>query len=84
MTHLTLEELREIKHKLPSGSIKRIAEELNLDEQHVRNYFGANHLENSGNHLQAGPHGGIVEIQDETILNLAKKILEENSIALSN
>ncbi len=58
--HLTLEELREIKHKLPSGSI------------------------NSGNHLQAGPHGGIVEIQDETILNLAKKILEENSIALSN
>ena len=37
--YITLEELRQIKHLLPSGSIKRIADELNIDEQAVRNYF---------------------------------------------
>lgn len=82
--YITLEELREIKHRLPSGGIKRIADELKLDEQLVRNYFGANHLENSGNHLQAGPHGGIVQINDESIINLAKKIIEETNVAASN
>ncbi|HRG32715.1 MAG: DNA-binding protein [Saprospiraceae bacterium] len=82
--YITLEELRQIKHLLPSGSIKRIADELNIDEQAVRNYFGANHLENSGNHLQAGPNGGIVQIENLEILNLAKKILDEENIAHSN
>ncbi|MEP7197312.1 MAG: DNA-binding protein [Saprospiraceae bacterium] len=77
--NITLEELRSIKHKLPHGSIKRIADALSLDEQQVRNYFGAHHLENSGNHLQAGPQGGIIHIEDETILNYAKKILEETA-----
>ncbi|MEO6189023.1 MAG: DNA-binding protein [Saprospiraceae bacterium] len=75
--NITFDELRNIKHQLPHGSIKRIADELNLDEQQVRNYFGAHHLENSGNHLQAGPSGGIVHIEDETILNAARKILAE-------
>ena len=82
--YITLEELRQIKHLLPSWSIKRIADELNIDEQAVRNYFGANHLENSGNHLQAGPNGGIVQIENLEILNLAKKILDEENIAHSN
>ncbi len=77
--NITLEELRLIKHNLPSGGIKRIAEQLNMDEQTVRNYFGAHHLENSGNHIQPGPNGGIVHIDDETILNLAKKIIEEGA-----
>lgn len=74
---ITFDELREIKHKLPHGSITRIATELNLDEQVVRNYFGAHHLENSGNHIQPGPQGGIVQINDERILDLAKRILQE-------
>jgi hypothetical protein len=39
--NITFEELRRIKHALPSGSIARIAQELNLEEQTVRNYFGA-------------------------------------------
>ncbi|MCC6752633.1 MAG: DNA-binding protein [Saprospiraceae bacterium] len=77
--NLTLDELRQIKHSLPTGSIKRIADELNVDEQTVRNYFGAHHLENTGNHIQPGPNGGIVHIEDETILNLAKKIISESS-----
>jgi hypothetical protein len=74
--NITLNELREIKHNLPSGSIKKIADQLNLDEQTVRNYFGAHHLENSGNHIQPGPNGGIVHIEDETILNLAKQMID--------
>ncbi|HRH99754.1 MAG TPA: DNA-binding protein [Saprospiraceae bacterium] len=77
--NITFDELRDIKHRLPAGSIKRIADELNLDEQVVRNYFGAHHLENSGNHIQPGPHGGIVHIEDESILKLAMQILQESS-----
>jgi hypothetical protein len=77
--NITFNELREIKHSLPAGSIKMIADQLNLDEQTVRNYFGAHHLENSGNHIQPGPNGGIVHIEDETILNLAKKIIESGA-----
>jgi hypothetical protein len=77
--NITFNELREIKHNLPAGSIKKIADQLNLDEQTVRNYFGAHHLENSGNHIQPGPNGGIVHIEDETILNLAKQIIEASA-----
>lgn len=77
--NITLDELRTIKHNLPTGSIRKIADELNLDEQVVRNYFGAHHLENSGNHIQPGPNGGIVHIEDERILNMAKKLIQENA-----
>ena len=77
--NITLDELRTIKHNLPTGSIWKIADELNLDEQVVRNYFGAHHLENSGNHIQPGPNGGIVHIEDERILNLAKRLIQENA-----
>ena len=79
--HIPFNELRQIKHKLPTGSVKRIAEELNIDEQTVRNYFGAKKYENGeivGKHVQPGPNGGFVELEDDTILNLAKKIISES------
>ena len=82
--NITFSELRKIKHQLPTGSVKRIANELNIDEQTVRNYFGAMKYENGdivGKHVQPGPNGGIVSIQDETILNLAKKIIAESEVA---
>jgi predicted transcriptional regulator len=78
--NITFDELREIKHKLPTGSVKRIARELNIEEQTVRNYFGANKFESGGiadKHIQPGPHGGIVHLEDTTILELALKIIEE-------
>lgn len=81
--HITFEELRTIKHSLPTGSIHRIAEELNIDEQTVRNYFGADKYEDGNvvdRHVQPGPNGGIVELVDDTILNLARKIIEEASV----
>ncbi len=84
--NITFNELREIKHKLPTGSVKRIAIELELEEQTVRNYFGAKKYEDgevTGWHIQPGPGGGIVNIKDTTILELAKKIIadaDENEV----
>ena len=81
--NLTFEELRRIKHALPHGSISRIAQDLNLEEQTVRNYFGA-HNYSDGQvvefHLEPGPNGGIVHLEDTTILNHALQILDEHKL----
>ncbi len=80
--YITFEELRKIKHSLPHGSVKRIADELEVDEQTVRNYFGANKVTDEGDlvekHVQPGPHGGYVELTDTRILDLAKEILAKS------
>lgn len=78
--NITFDELREIKHRLPTGSVARIAKTLQVDEQTVRNYFGANKYENGeivDKHVEPGPNGGIVNLEDTTILELAMKIIEE-------
>lgn len=80
---ITFNELRRIKDSLPDGSMRRIAEKLNLDVETVRNYFGGTNFddgESTGIHLEQGPDGGIVFLEDETILNTAKEILEETSV----
>ncbi len=79
--NITFEELRKIKHSLPTGSIAKIAGELKLEEQTVRNYFGAKKYENGaviGNHIQPGPNGGIVNLEDTTILDAAKRLIENS------
>ncbi len=80
--NISFDELRQIKHKLPTGSISKIASELNLEEQTVRNYFGATKFEDgrpTGTHLeQGGPNGGIVHLEDTTILDLARNIIRES------
>lgn len=45
---ITFNELRRIKDKLPSGSSQRIADELNIDVNVVRNYFGGTHFKEGG------------------------------------
>ena len=77
--NITFKELRNIKHALPTGSIRKIAQELNLEEQTVRNFFGAKKTpgRQATWHLQAGPEGGIVNIKDTTIIDMAKRIIEE-------
>jgi hypothetical protein len=80
--YITFDELRRIKHALPTGSVKRIADELQLEEQTVRNYFGAKKYENGqivSQHIQPGPDGGIVSLEDETILKVARRIIEESA-----
>ncbi|HZV45650.1 MAG TPA: DNA-binding protein [Saprospiraceae bacterium] len=80
--YITFDELRRIKHALPTGSVKRIADELHVEEQTVRNYFGAKKYENGqivSQHIQPGPDGGIVSLEDETILSVARRIIEEST-----
>lgn len=82
--NITFSELRRIKHELPTGSIKKIAQDLKMDEQTVRNYFGANKFNQgdyTGKHVQPGPNGGIVNLEDDTIFTAAKKILHQAQFA---
>jgi len=75
----TFNELRSIKDRLPSGSIKKIADKLNLSEETVRNYFGGWNFEkgeSAGLHYEKGPNGGIVVIEDTTILDMAEKMIK--------
>jgi len=81
-SRITFNELRKIKDSLPDGSIKRIAQEFDLSEETVRNYFGgANYTEGAtvGIHMEPGPGGGIVLLDDTKILNRAKEIIHEET-----
>lgn len=78
---ITFNELRRIKDSLPDGSIHDIADKLNLSVQTVRNYFGGANYDsgtNMGVHIEPGPNGGLVVLDDPQILNMALEILEEN------
>ena len=84
-TIITFKELRKIKDSLPDGSTHRIADELGLSVETVRNYFGGQNYKDGkscGVHIEAGPDGGVVSLDDTTILDLAKKILEESAALL--
>ena len=77
---ITFNELRRIKNRLPEGSIHAIADKLNLPVQSVRNYFGGSNYElgtNMGFHLEPGPDGGLVVLDDPQILDMALEILEK-------
>jgi len=78
--YITFNELRRIKDSLPHGSMKVIANRLNLNEDTVRNYFGGSHYPSGmsvGIHVEQGPDGGIVTLADTTILDMAKSLLVE-------
>ncbi len=80
---ITFNELRRIKDSLPDGSIKKIAQEFEVSEETVRNYFGGANYENGtavGIHMEPGPNGGIVLLDDTTILDRAQKILTDKTI----
>lgn len=82
--NITFNELRKIKDNLPAGSIKMIAEQLNVTEDTVRNYFGGSHYpsgESIGFHVEQGPDGGVVALDDTTILNMAKSILQHEHVS---
>lgn len=77
---ITFNELRKIKDALPSGSIRKIADKLDLNEETVRNYFGGKNFDKGqsvGIHFEQGPDGGIVTIDDTTILDLARNMMRD-------
>jgi hypothetical protein len=79
---VSFNELRRIKDSLPSGSTKKIADELGLSIETVRNYFGGyNYVKGKscGVHIEPGPDGGIVVLDDSTILEKALIILGETN-----
>lgn len=75
---ITFNELRKIKDSLPDGSIRQMAQEFEVSEETVRNYFGgANYTDGRavGIHMEPGPHGGIVLLDDTAILDRAQELL---------
>ena len=80
MRTITFNELRRIKDSLPSGSMHRIADELNMTVETVRNFFGGHNFKIGkcvGIHLEPGPDGGLVMLDDTTVLEKALQILRE-------
>ena len=77
---ISFNDLRRIKDALPDGATARIADKLNTTPQTVRNYFGGSNYEfgkNCGLHIEPGPDGGIVVLDDTTIYDMAVEILQE-------
>ena len=77
---ITFDELRKIKDRLPSGSMRKIADRLDMNEDTVRNYFGGTNFDKGqtiGIHFEQGPGGGIVTFDDTTILDMAKEMISE-------
>lgn len=76
-------ELRKIKDSLPDGSIHKIADELKLSVETVRNYFGGHSYKEGqsiGVHIEPGPDGGYVSLDDTTILDMALAMLEKQEV----
>ncbi len=76
---ITFNELRKIKDSLQDGSMGKIAQELGLTEETVRNYFGGHNFKQGGSvgvHIEPGPNGGVVLLDDTTILDLAMKYVK--------
>jgi len=78
--NITFNELRDMKDRLPDGSMHQIADKLKVDIETVRNYFGgANYKKGdvADIHYEKGPNGGIVHLEDTSIFEMAKSILSE-------
>ncbi|MGF7139572.1 DNA-binding protein [Roseimarinus sediminis] len=77
---ITFNELRKIKDSLPDGTMQQLASEFNVEVETVRNYFGgANYINGKsvGIHMEPGPDGGIVLLDDSAILERAKELIHE-------
>jgi len=77
-TITTFNELRKVKDSLPSGSMAKIAEELEIPLDEVRAYFGGQAIDGTGFHVEPGPDGGIIMLDDTRILEKALRIVWES------
>lgn len=79
---ITFNELRRLKDSLPDGTTHRIADELGVTVETVRNYFGGQNYKDGtscGIHIEPGPDGGLVVLDDVSIYDRALEILAESS-----
>ncbi len=74
MIRTTFNRLREVKDSLPHGSMDAIAAELGIEADAVRAYFNGEGTAEHGYHIEPGPEGGIVELTDTRILEVALRI----------
>ena len=77
---ISFNELRRLKDSLPNGAMQEIADKLSLDVETVRNYFGGQNFKDGGAigvHLEAGPDGGLVTLDDTTIFDIAVEMLNQ-------
>ncbi len=68
---------------MPDGSMQRIGDELGMGADTVRNFFGGRNFQDGycvGIHLEPGPDGGLVLLDDTTVLDRALGILDEQLI----
>lgn len=82
---ITFNELRRIKDSLPDGSTHRVADELGVSVETVRNYFGGYNYKDGkscGVHIEPGPDGGLVVLDDTSILERALQILAEIEVSV--
>jgi predicted DNA-binding transcriptional regulator YafY len=80
---ITFNELRKIKDSLPDGAIRKMAQEFEVSAETVRNYFGGANYTNGtavGIHMEPGPNGGIVLLDDTKMLDRAREILEAQAV----
>ncbi|MEM6349067.1 MAG: DNA-binding protein [Bacteroidota bacterium] len=81
MMTMTFNELRRIKDSLPDGSMHKIAQDMGVSVETVRNYFGGSNFRKGdavGIHYEpGGPDGGLVKIDDSTILDRALKMIPQ-------
>ncbi|MFO7880105.1 MAG: DNA-binding protein [Bacteroidota bacterium] len=81
---ISFNQLRRLKDSLPDGSMHKIANEMGVTVETVRNYFGGvNYHEGKllGIHIEKGPDGGIVMLEDPCIYNKAMQIKKETESA---
>ena len=80
MIRTTFNQLREVKDSLPKGSSSVIAEELGIAADDVRAFF--NGTATNGSHIEQGPDGGIVILEDTRILEVALRVAWASKHAL--
>jgi len=80
---ITFNELGKIKDSMHAGRNKKLAQEFNVTEETVRNYFGgANYIKGAsvGIHMEPGPNGGIVMLDDTSILDRAMELIHAEPV----
>ncbi len=80
MIRTTFNRLREVKDSMPHGSSAVIAQELGISADEVRNFFSGTAA--NGYHIEPGPDGGIVMLDDTRILDVALRIVWAGKNAL--